>query len=196
MRIWLSLLCVLLVAPIAQAKQRTHAKPNPTDQVLTKLGPTEIPAVQKAQPADRRQLLCLALGIYHEARSEPTDGQRAVGHVILNRVKAKGDTICQTILAHRQFAPTIQRIPSELQSWKSVQQEAVALQADPKDNTDGATMFYNQKLAHPNWARKGVETARYGDHVFMRLDKLPNTEPLPFPVEPAEPTIDEAHHQE
>ena len=31
-------------------------------------------------------LTCLALNVYHEARSEPMDGQYAVAHVVLNRV--------------------------------------------------------------------------------------------------------------
>ena len=44
-------------------------------------------------------LMCLALNVYHEARSEPLQGQAAVAHVVLNRV-ASGrwpDDVCSVV---------------------------------------------------------------------------------------------------
>lgn len=177
---WLALLCGLLLTHEAQAKIHPTYNPNhktnspnhkasSTDKVLNQLSSTEIPALKKVKTTDRRQTLCLALGLYHEARSEPEDGQRAVGHVILNRAKASGQTICQTVYARGQFAPTLGKTPAEIESWKAVQEQAVELRTDPGwDNSQGATMFYNYKLAHPKWATGGVITAQYGYHIFIR----------------------------
>jgi spore germination cell wall hydrolase CwlJ-like protein len=179
MRTWLSTLCGLLLTHGAYAKivptydpahPHRHQAPHKLtpESLLTQLKGTEIADLQKARPTERQQTLCLALGLYHEARSETQEGQRAVGHVILNRVKATGQTICQTVWAHRQFAPTIGRTPKETEAWKAVQQQAVALRTDPGfDNSGGATFFYNFKLAHPSWAN-GLVTAQYGYHIFIR----------------------------
>lgn len=174
---WLPLLCGLLLMHEAQAKQihptydphHPHQKMNAREKVLSQLSATEIPALKKAKPGDRQQILCLALGVYHEARGEQVDGQRAVGHVILNRVKQSGRTICDTVYARGQFAPTLNKTPAEIDAWKAVQQQAVTLRTNPgSDNTNGATMFYNFKQAHPNWATDGVVTAQYGNHLFIR----------------------------
>jgi len=170
---WLALLCGVLLTHEAQAKIHATYDPNhrtsPKAKVLNLLNSTEIPALKKIKPADRQQTLCLALGLYHEARSEPQDGQRAVGHVILNRARETGQTICQTVYARGQFAPTLGNTPSEIESWKAVQQQAIELRTDPGwDNSQGATMFYNYKLAHPKWAKVGVITAQYGYHIFVR----------------------------
>ena len=59
-------------------------------------------AVIEAQIADlqyREQLRCMALNIYHEARSDSTLGQEAVGMVTMNRVYSDKypDTICDVV---------------------------------------------------------------------------------------------------
>jgi len=45
-----------------------------------------LPAVLDIDLQSVREMECLALNIYHEARGEGANGQRAVGHVVLNRV--------------------------------------------------------------------------------------------------------------
>jgi spore germination cell wall hydrolase CwlJ-like protein len=47
-----------------------------------------------------KALRCLALNIYHEARSEPRAGQIAVASVTLNRVKSKRfpGTVCDVVM--------------------------------------------------------------------------------------------------
>lgn len=146
-----------------------HAAPDP-NQVLTKLPPgSVIKPVQHQSARERRETLCLALSIYYEARGESFDGQRAVGHVILNRIQKTGDSACRTVWSPGQFPWTrrAKLIPRDMATWLTVQWHAIELRYDA-DNTNGATMFYNARLCHPKWARKGVVTARYGDHVFIR----------------------------
>lgn len=144
----------------------------PDEAIIAHTTPIFIPIDQ--EPSDeRRQTLCLALGLYHEARGEPWVGQRAVGHVILNRVNKTGDTICKTLWKHGAFSWTrlsMQKlIPHELDAWITVQWNAIRLQSDP-DNTQGATMFYNDKLCHPKWANTGKVTAQFGNHVFINKE--------------------------
>ena len=50
--------------------------------------------------------LCLSLALYHEARGEPLNGQRAVAEVIMNRVESNRfpDTICGVVMQPNQFS--------------------------------------------------------------------------------------------
>ena len=63
--------------------------------------PAALPfTIANASPAARaRSLDCLTAGIYYEAATEPTDGQRAVAQVILNRVRhpAYPNTVCGVV---------------------------------------------------------------------------------------------------
>lgn len=122
----------------------------------------------------RTESLCLALGMYQEARSLSIKDQLAVGHVILNRVKASGLTACQVLWQGHgsQFQwtrrPVSALIPREHTAWKQAQWDAWRLLTYRlPDTTHGATLFYNPKLAHPRWAHHGTRTAFLG-HVFIR----------------------------
>ena len=159
------LVCCGLLAGHAEA----HSTPDAT--VSTIGSATVIPPVQQKSAHERRQMLCLALAIYHEARSERPEGQRAVGDVILNRIHQTGQTICQTVWRKDQFTWTEKSNdalkPHELLAWYAVQWTAIDMvQYNLPDVTYGATMFYNARFCHPNW--RGEVTARIGDHVFMR----------------------------
>ena len=50
-------------------------------------------------------VLCLALNIYHEARSEMIPGQYAVAQVTMNRAGEKSN-VCKTVVAKHQFSWT------------------------------------------------------------------------------------------
>ena len=56
-------------------------------------------------------VMCLALNLYHEARSEPLKGQLAVAHVVMNRVNDPQfpQTVCGVIKQKTSFA-----VPSEV----------------------------------------------------------------------------------
>ena len=62
----------------------------------------------QAKQIDEKQLKCLALNIYHEARSEPPVGRYAVAWVTLNRVEHEKfrDTICKVVYQPGQFSWT------------------------------------------------------------------------------------------
>ena len=163
---YLTLLCGLFSAT-------AHAS-TPDASLATIKHSSIIRPLQAMSAQERRQTLCLAFAIYQEARGEYLSGQVAVGNVVLNRVSTSHHTICDTIW-NRQFPwtryPLRKQTPHEPAAWRDVQWTAlVVLKAQPIDNTAGATMFYNCKLAHPKW--HGLVTAQFGDHVFIRPEAV------------------------
>lgn len=120
--------------------------------------------------ADKPETLCLAIGIYEEARGEPEDGQIGVAHVILNRVKDKGLSICRTLWQYGQFPwvtmPAKRLRPVEATAWTNIQSLAVRMMDDPgDDNTYGATEFYNPRKCHCRLP--GRITTIINRHVFV-----------------------------
>lgn len=139
--------------------------------------PPPVPALSGAEL--ERSVRCLALNIYHEARSEPEEGQRAVAAVTLNRV-ASGEfprSVCAVVKqggkGHNacQFswwcdAQTDQ--PREWAAWRHAlslsRQTLGGLTPDP---TGGAT-YYHADYASPSWSETFERTARIGRHLFYK----------------------------
>ncbi len=70
---------------------------------------------------------CLAMNIYHEARGESVEGQRAVGLVTLHRVLARSypDDICSVVYQPKQFSWTEEMPPVlEYDAWDLARQIA------------------------------------------------------------------------
>lgn len=126
---------------------------------------------------------CLALNIYHEARSEAVAGYLAVGMVTLNRVKNKRypNTICKVVWQSRQFSWTKDGKhdrPLEKKAWKHSKLIANYLYATYElysvitngsiDITDGAIYYYAHDLVNPYWASKIHITKIIGNHTFGR----------------------------
>ena len=125
-------------------------------------------------------LMCLALNVYHEARSEPLQGQAAVAHVVLNRV-ASGrwpDDVCSVV--HQgyekgrfkcQFTWYCDGKPDEpkeiLACAKSVMVANQVLTGVVPDVTNGAT-HYHARYVNPYWSASLSKTVTYGSHLFYR----------------------------
>ena len=130
----------------------------------------------------QQDIKCLALNIFHEARSESKVGQRAVASVTLNRVASKRypNTICDVVYEKRwdrirkryvgAFSWTEFDQPPKLKSkawhraWKIAE---VAYKEKDKTKLKGA-IFYHAKYIKPRWARKKNPVARIGNHIFYR----------------------------
>jgi spore germination cell wall hydrolase CwlJ-like protein len=67
--------------------------------------------IQAAKGAERaeREIACLALNVYHEARGEPLIGQFAVAYVTLERANAKRRSVCRTVYEPGQFSWTAEK---------------------------------------------------------------------------------------
>ena len=65
-------------------------------------------AMMAPPQVDKEQHKCLAMNIYHEARSESMQGQIAVAQVTLNRVEHDKwpSTICEVVYEPKQFSWT------------------------------------------------------------------------------------------
>lgn len=129
--------------------------------------------------------LCLALNIYHEARSEPLAGQHAVAQVTMNRAGRDPEKLCDVVFQPKQFSwanPLTEvrgkererraqkLIPKEDAAWRMARSIAYHTTAGHiRDFTKGAT-HYHTKNVRPKWrhAFERVYLAGVGIHIFYR----------------------------
>ncbi|MDH3474796.1 MAG: cell wall hydrolase [Rhodospirillales bacterium] len=123
-------------------------------------------------------LECLALNIYHEARSEPEAGKLAVGHVVLNRAldpRFPG-SLCEVIkqggespLRACQFSwwcDGKSDLPRDDDAWAQSRILAdLIFNGGSRDPTGGA-LWYHADYVDPPWRDKLVEGPKIGRHLF------------------------------
>jgi spore germination cell wall hydrolase CwlJ-like protein len=136
------------------------------------------PSIAASKPVDE-DLKCLALNIYHEARSEPISGQIAVAKVTLNRVRSKAfpGSVCDVVKQGGQKRHRCQFSwwcdgksddPTEQQAWqRSLEIGQRVLANQTTDPTRGA-LYYHADYVKPRWARQFQRTAEIGRHLFYR----------------------------
>lgn len=117
----------------------------------------------------------LALVMWREARGEGSEGMKAVGCVVRNRVK--NDTWTQIITAKWQFSSMTAPGDLMLIQWPvegdSQFLEAMLL-ADGiyngaiVDITNGATHYFNPNVVLPKWAASLSKTMTLGHHDFYK----------------------------
>jgi spore germination cell wall hydrolase CwlJ-like protein len=116
---------------------------------------------------------CLALNIYHEARSKSLAGQVAVANVTLNRVKSEKfpNNICDVVFQKDQFSwywDGKSDIPREKKAWETAKMVAMTM-LDPEstifDNTHGA-LFYHADYVNPFWSKVFEPVKKIGPHIF------------------------------
>ena len=186
------LLSVSLLALFSQLMQVEFAH---ADNLLgPKKGPVgqdearEQQAAQTSSATDRKmetlsahsleEVHCLALNIYFEARSEPESGQRAVGHVVMNRVAhpTYPDSVCQVVQQggeqrlHRcQFSwwcDGRSDKPVNKKAWdKSLQLAREIYLGTSEDTTDGA-LWYHAIYVKPYWSDILRQGDKIGQHIF------------------------------
>lgn len=143
----------------------------------------------------KKDILCMAENIYHEARGEPNIGQIAVGYVTKNRVSSDKfpDDICEVVkqgpisqwwLERGKIVPL--RFQCQFTWWCDGKPDTVNIRSTAwansihvalnvlldkvTDPTKGATYYYNYHIASPAWGRIFVTSATYGNHVF-KIDR-------------------------
>ena len=130
----------------------------------------------------QRDLMCLSLNIYHEARGSTLPDKMGVAFVARNRSKIHDTTICEVVYERRwvssretwvsQFSwntPGVLNRHLEHDAWDVSQKIAYGvLYNNLKDITHGATYFHekNQQLG---WDRGSYNRANLGSHVFFNL---------------------------
>lgn len=121
-----------------------------------------------------------AATVWMESSGESQEGQRAVAHVLVNRLKTNkwGNTLAAVCLQSEQFSswntsdPNRHRLaiasegdPTLLEIEGYV---AAALAGTDIDPTMGATYYFDPAEAQPSWAEKLVKTTTIGHHDFYK----------------------------
>lgn len=154
---------------IASAEAAVDDSASASDEAATTLAEL---VDEQPQGELSRELNCLAGAIYFESKSEPLEGQLAVGRVIVARSKSGRypGSYCGVVFQPSQFSfvrgNSMPGINKSSQDWR----EAVALAriADAgswKSPVEGALSFHAARVS-PGWRLARV--ARVGNHIFYR----------------------------
>ena len=123
------------------------------------------------------ELLCLALAVYHEARSEPFLGQVAVAEVVLNRAESARypDEVCEVVTQggtarHRcQFSYYCDgkpETPYNRNAWRrSVAIAKLTRNGVISADVEAAT-HYHATYVSPYWRTHYERVATIGQHIF------------------------------
>jgi hypothetical protein len=128
-----------------------------------------------------RALECLAAAVYHEARSEGLQGQRAVAQVVLNRARhyAYPSSICGVVYQGPfragggcQFTFTCDgsaRRPRDAAAWARAEDVAKAALGGYVEESVGWATHYHSDYVSPSWGPKLVRVGVLGNHIFYRM---------------------------
>jgi len=133
-------------------------------------------AINPGAQLPRKDINCLARAVYHEARGEPSIGQSAVAHVILNREASSAypNDICEVIYQPYQFTNLYPhtRVPDG-KSWsRAVEISTMVYAGDILDPTYGALYYYAPaKIEKPYWMASMTKTISLNNHDFYKKGK-------------------------
>ncbi|MGF1610719.1 MAG: cell wall hydrolase [Kiloniellales bacterium] len=127
----------------------------------------------------REELYCLALNIYFEARNQSELGQRAVGHVVLNRVQDRRfpNTICGVVQEGGKggkrhscqfswWCDGRSNVPRDARAWEeSLMVASYVYWGFSKDPTYGA-LWYHADYVQPVWRKALQRGPEIGRHIF------------------------------
>jgi len=132
--------------------------------------------------AQQRDLACLALNVYHEARGEPLAGQYAVAEVTMNRRASRNSprTVCEVVY-QKSWDPIrgryvgafswteLEPLPQPRgEAWRVARQVAEAVYYGRQPSAVRGAIFYHATYIQPEWARERQRVAQIGRHVFYR----------------------------
>lgn len=147
--------------------------------------PIEAPVNAEEQEAVR----LLALTMWGEARGDGPQSMRAVGHVIMNRVKSPrfGDTVKDVVWKRKAFScwnendpnrasmSNLSSMPSQSLDrvrWKQAVDIAKQIMAGKSQDPTNGAMFYHTDAIKPYWVSDDMEpSAKIDDHIFYVTDK-------------------------
>jgi spore germination cell wall hydrolase CwlJ-like protein len=128
-------------------------------------------AAQDAPGAADRELHCLAVGVYYEAKGEPLAGQLAVAEVILDRSTSGRfpASVCSVLTQRGQFsfvrAGKLPSPPANAQ-WRKAMAVAQVAQKNLWDSPVDGALYFHARYVRPSWKRARV--GEVGNHVFYR----------------------------
>lgn len=160
--------------PAQEATDPLAPEPQPVEEEHIKPGATLAETVDKLRGADpgSRELECLAVGIYYEAKSESLQGQLAVGHVIANRAESGRfpSSYCGVLFQRSQFSfihgRTLPHVPRASRDWQEAVAIAKIVDQQLHPSPMGKALFFHARRVSPGWKLTRVGTL--GNHVFYR----------------------------
>jgi spore germination cell wall hydrolase CwlJ-like protein len=164
-------------ADISQATQPTPstqipvaAEPQPAEaQVLPRSEP-EPSVPTRARSIDSSELECLTRVMLYEAGAEGREGQTAVGHVVLNRVRSSRfpNSICSVIYQRGQFSSIRSFSPPRNSRWNRAQDLARDIMAGETQSNVGTALYFHASRVRPAYVRNHTRVAQVGNHLFYR----------------------------
>lgn len=126
-----------------------------------------------------KELKCLALNLYHEARGEGVIGMLLVGHVTLNRVDSKlfPNSICEVVYQDSQFSWVKlikNHTPKNKELYKKALELSKLLMNRDFDRSNGALFYINRENVNkiPRWVNIYTKVQKYNNHEFYTTSKL------------------------
>lgn len=145
-------------------------------------------AVGGDEPYTERDIECLALNAYFEARNEPRAGKIGVTQVVLNRVESDlfPNDVCEVIYQAETFANDEPRrnrcqfswycdgrsdIPRNWKSYTEIFQlvsTIVRARSNGSDDITNGSLFYHADYVNPLWNRRMEKQVQLGRHLFWK----------------------------
>ena len=136
----------------------------------------------ESNSSEKRELTCLALNIYYEARGEPLVGKYAVAEVTMNRVVSRRypETVCEVVYEKRwdrlrkrhvgAFSWTeFDAVPHpEGEQWHEAREVADSVYFGRQPPQLNGALHYHATYIKPSWARGQHPVARIGGHIFYK----------------------------
>lgn len=133
---------------------------------------SKVAQLRDSEPGSR-ELECLAVGVYYEAKSEPLAGQLAVGQVIANRANSGGrfpSSYCGVLFQRGQFSFVRGRsyapVPRASRQWQTAVAIARIVDQELHESPVPRALFFHAKRVAPRWRLTRVGSV--GNHVFYR----------------------------
>lgn len=132
---------------------------------------------------DKKNVLILALNVFHEARGETLVGQQAVIDVVFNRVNSENypDSIAGVVYQNKQFSWTLNNdrvtiLKKEEKSWIKCQQLAFIVYTNRKHlslNGELYLHYVNKNIVNNvTWAKNFTKRKIIGQHIFLMKEKI------------------------
>lgn len=126
------------------------------------------------QTLSQKELQCLALNVFHEARGESLAGQVGVAQVTLNRVEQQHrgkNTICKVVFDPKQFSWTDKagklRTPTG-KAWKKALQVAQKVGLGLRIHGLQGVLYFHQRSHRPRWNQRMQLVLVINNHFFWR----------------------------
>jgi len=144
----------------------------PEETIKSQATLAETVASLRSSDPGSRELECLAVGIYYEAKSESLKGQLAVGHVIANRAESGRfpSSYCGVLFQRSQFSfirgHALPSVPRASQDWLDAVAIPKIVDQEIQPSPVGKALYFHARRVSPGWRLTRVGTL--GNHIFYR----------------------------